>query len=825
MKKRDYFAYIIASISAIVVVLSLILLWICYYGIIKTQTRPNNFKIPSNQRVLFISSHNYSYENVDLQIKGLGLIFNKKKINYDVEFMDAKNFPDKVHLENFYVSLKQKLFKSNPYNGVILSGDEALSFGLKYHEKLFPDIPIIYIDVTDRSLMNIAEHIKKFAGVKNPVYLKDTIDFAIKLNPKATSITVISDNTITGLALGKEFNKIKSFYNKFSINEINTSKITQKEFEDKIKTLPLDTIALYLSCENFSDTAIFSSANQADFIRMNCPVPVYKVTYGEFINGFFGGKVIDNEKIASDAAQMLVEVFAGKNIATVQDIYEEKYFWIFNNELLNKFKINKAKLPGNKIIASENSSVFFIIPTLIPTVFLLLGLLVLIGVCFYEFKNAQIRDNNLEEIQREFIFRSEHDTLTHLPNRHSARQILETLLNSKNKLSVLLIDLDNFKNFNDFYTHSCGDTILKTISQRFFNLMHDPVYYVSRFGGDEFLIIYKGGILTPESKDFKKVRDIFEEPVVFENKKLQVHCSIGIANVEDSIYSGDELIANADIAMSYSKKDGKNQFTFFDHTMKNEFQRNNEISKILDAAGEDDFEVVYQPQINVETNEVYGYEALVRFKDKTFPPSMFIPIAEENGAIIKIDRIVTEKVIHQMAEWKRKGLPLKKVSINYSYKQINDKDYVGWLEELMKTNGIDSQYIGIEITESLFIENQRQAKKIFDSFRDIGINLALDDFGTGYSSLSYLTYLPIETVKIDKSLIDNYLDSDNSSFIENIVLLVHSLNMKLVIEGVEYESQYKKLKKYGCDYVQGHLFSKPISASEVENWTVPKISI
>ena len=165
------------------------------------------------------------------------------------------------------------------------------------------------------------------------------------------------------------------------------------------------------------------------------------------------------------------------------------------------------------------------------------------------------------------------------------------------------------------------------------------------------------------------------------------------------------------------------------------------------------------------------------------------------------------------------------MSINYSYKQINDKDYVGWLEELMKTNGIDSQYIGIEITESLFIENQRQAKKIFDSFRDIGINLALDDFGTGYSSLSYLTYLPIETVKIDKSLIDNYLDSDNSSFIENIVLLVHSLNMKLVIEGVEYESQYKKLKKYGCDYVQGHLFSKPISASEVENWTVPKISI
>ena len=148
MKKRDYFAYIIASISAIVVVLSLILLWTCYYGIIKTQTRPNNFEIPSNQRVLFISSHNYSYENVDLQIKGLGLIFNKKKINYDVEFMDAKNFPDKVHLENFYVSLKQKLFKSNSYNGVILSGDEALSFGLKYHEKLFPDIPIIYIDVT-----------------------------------------------------------------------------------------------------------------------------------------------------------------------------------------------------------------------------------------------------------------------------------------------------------------------------------------------------------------------------------------------------------------------------------------------------------------------------------------------------------------------------------------------------------------------------------------------------------------------------------------------------------------------------------------------------
>ena len=255
--------------------------------------------------------------------------------------------------------------------------------------------------------------------------------------------------------------------------------------------------------------------------------------------------------------------------------------------------------------------------------------------------------------------------------------------------------------------------------------------------------------------------------------------------------------------------------------MKAIMQRKNHIISVLkEECSIGGFEIRYQPQVSVRTGEIYGFEALVRLQNYQFSPGEFIPVAESGGFISQIGRIVTEKVIAQMAQWRLAGMDLKKVAINYSNGQIVDDEYVPFLAKLLEYYNIPPSLVEIEITESLFIGNDDRAKALFDSLTKIGVGLALDDFGTGYSSLSYLTYLPVQKVKIDKSIVDNYLVDGRESFITNIFRLVHGLGMTLTVEGVEQRWQYDKLKAMNCDLIQGYFFSKPMHPDSVPDFSV-----
>ncbi len=447
----------------------------------------------------------------------------------------------------------------------------------------------------------------------------------------------------------------------------------------------------------------------------------------------------------------------------------------------------------------------------------LLGLFVIFAVmAVHEFKKT--RELEVSHAKLEYLV--EHDYLTKLPNRFKFRTMFEKITESGKDFALILFDIDDFKNINDNNSHTCGDEVLRVISTRLLFLMVNGVFFASRFGGDEFLILYTNGHLGEDSEDLVKIKKIFDTPIIFENKKINVQSSMGIVNSVPGENILDKMISNADIAMYEAKKSGKNKIVFFTKEMKNPLTRTNIVKMILeDAIKNDGIRVVYQPQIDVETGKIHGYEALMRLKDDILFPAEFIPVAEETGLIVKIDRILTEKVIQQMAQWRDHGIPLYKVSINYSYAQIEDETYVDFVDGLLKQYKIDPEYIGIEVTESLFAGvNKDKAMKLFNSFVERGITLALDDFGTGYSSLSYLTYLPVCVVKIDKTLVDNYLDSERDGFIKNIVRLVHSLKMKLTVEGVEQEWQQEKLKGFKCDYIQGYYYSKPIPGEKVESF-------
>ncbi|MFA6858015.1 MAG: GGDEF domain-containing phosphodiesterase, partial [Treponema sp.] len=313
-----------------------------------------------------------------------------------------------------------------------------------------------------------------------------------------------------------------------------------------------------------------------------------------------------------------------------------------------------------------------------------------------------------------------------------------------------------------------------------------------------------------------KIKEVFEQGITFLGKEHFLKISIGIASTENGAIKASELVGNADLAMYSAKKSGKNTCMYYDTVMTTQFIQKKQIETELDKACRNDgFTVLYQPQVDPSSGTTYCFEALVRLKNSPLSPGQFIPVAEETDLILSIGRIVTEKVIRQLALWKKGGLKLRPVSINFSSKQIRDREYVNYLNGLLKQYNISPNLIEIEITESILLAHNAAAMKLFTDFAAIGIKLALDDFGTGYSSISYLTYMPVYKIKLDKSFIDTYLHDGKDAVIENIISLSHCLGLKITVEGIEEKRQCDRLKKFLCDYIQGYYFSKPVTGEAI----------
>jgi EAL domain-containing protein (putative c-di-GMP-specific phosphodiesterase class I) len=342
--------------------------------------------------------------------------------------------------------------------------------------------------------------------------------------------------------------------------------------------------------------------------------------------------------------------------------------------------------------------------------------------------------------------------------------------------------------------------------------------YISRFGGDEFLIHISGEFNKKSIEAMlHKILKQFETELVIDNIEYFVSFSIGITSYPIDSNEITQLLMYADTAMYKAKQTGKNKYMFFCNNMMVELQNKKQIEIILrNALKTNGFTLVYQPQTEVSSGEIIGFEALLRLKDADIPPLKFIPVAEETGLIIDIGRWVTGEVINQLVHWKNKSFHLKPIAINYSSKQLADMEYVNYMAELLKEKEIDPKYIEIEITESILLENSEETHNFLGKLKELGIRIALDDFGTGYSSLNYLTYIPVDKIKLDKALCEKFLRLDNIKVMNSLISLAHSLDLVITAEGIELMEQYERLKLGGCDYIQGYLFSKPLNNSDIE---------
>lgn len=420
--------------------------------------------------------------------------------------------------------------------------------------------------------------------------------------------------------------------------------------------------------------------------------------------------------------------------------------------------------------------------------------------------------------QEEYIeYLAYHDPLTQLPNRRSFMEVLENQLDAGQVGAVMLLDLDNFKTINDSLGHLYGDKVLKEVAQRLMTFESENLF-LSRFGGDEFLILVKNEDSIEKIEDIcEAIVDLFHRPLQIEESEIHIRFSMGITLFPDDSSTIYRLLTNADIAMYQVKSSGKNNYAFFKREMTDQLVEKKEIEGILRRALlTDGFHLEYQPQVDIETGWVQSLEALIRLKDHALSPAKFIPVAEETGLIIDIGKWVVHEVISQIASWKEKGLKGKRVAINFSVVQLNDEGFLSHLQETLSAFNVEPEYLEIEITESFLLERTDDTIAFLNELKAMGLHLALDDFGTNYSSLSYLTFVPVDKVKLDKSLNDRFLKMESIEVMDSLIALIHSLDLVVTAEGIEEVEQYKRLKVGKCNFIQGFIFSRPLDVLGVE---------
>jgi len=432
-------------------------------------------------------------------------------------------------------------------------------------------------------------------------------------------------------------------------------------------------------------------------------------------------------------------------------------------------------------------------------------------------KHALERNRYIQQLE----FLANRDPLTNLANRSMFEDLLEqqiALSQRRNlQFAVLLLDLDRFKEVNDTLGHSVGDALLTLVANRLKNIMRKEDV-IARIGGDEFAILLSMHEIIDIASICEKILYVLKQPSPINENKLVISTSIGVALFPQNGETTMSLMVNADMALYKAKAMGKNNFQFFNEELHKKLILETDIEKgIREGLAKDQFFLHYQPQFELCSGRITGFEALVRWQNPNnglISPAEFIPVAEKTGLILELGDWITEAACKQLKNWHDQGFKELKMAINMSPKQIRKQHFFEHLVGLLEHFQLPPESIELEVTESIFVDaNALTNVNYFNQLQEMGISLAIDDFGTGYSSFSYIKSLPVNKLKIDRSFISGDMISDGGHFISQaIITLGRGLNKIVVAEGIETEEQAELLLEQGCHLGQGYWFSRPVTA-------------
>jgi len=434
-------------------------------------------------------------------------------------------------------------------------------------------------------------------------------------------------------------------------------------------------------------------------------------------------------------------------------------------------------------------------------------------------------EKNLHTTIQLALHRHEYDSLTNLPNRSLLREQLNQVLDKQKELPgmipVITLSLDRINRINSTLGHDIGDSVLCKVAQRLSNC-RENINIVARLEAAEFAIVIQP---VTEKQDAAKIAqnilDIVAQPMIVKGSELYLTASIGISLSPSDASDGDQLLKNAYTAMYNSQQQGGNNYQFYMAKVANSsINIFTQETCLRNALKRSEFEVYYEPQIEIKTGKIIGAEALVRWNHPErgrVSPGEFIPMAEEMGLIAPLGEWVLETACRQTKAWQTQGLPPLRVAVNLSARQFEQKNLTERVSQILRETNLDPKCLELELTEGLILQDETAAHEAFTVWRDMGIRIAIDDFGTGYSSLSYPKRFPFDAIKIDKSFIRDIADDrQNAAITIAIIQMAHYMNMTVIAEGVENESELAFLCAHECDEIQGYFFSPALPRDEFE---------
>jgi len=428
-----------------------------------------------------------------------------------------------------------------------------------------------------------------------------------------------------------------------------------------------------------------------------------------------------------------------------------------------------------------------------------------------------VRDVTVYRRSEELILHiAHHDALTGLPNRTLFRERLEQKLRSCARsnlgLTVMFVDLDHFKEVNDSEGHGFGDHVLRQVAERMKNVLRGSDT-LARQGGDEFLVLVDGG--DPMEVVAGRLREAVESPVLVGGREVKLSASIGIAQYPHDGDSVDALIENADMAAYVAKNQGRNRWEMYSAELRERTKHRAEVrSRLGKAIQEGRLSLVFQPIVEMESEQVTAFEALVRWNDELLgpiSPAEFIPVAEESGLVVPLGKWVMTEACRVAREWQREGNPVVALSVNVSPREFR-RELADTVRAALNASGLDPHLLEIEVTETTMMTDIEQARSILNAVRGQGVTVAMDDFGVGYSSLGCLLSLPFDRIKMDRSLVSELSDRNHRKIVESVVELIHSIGSEVVAEGIETAEQLQTLRGLGVRYGQGFHLYRPMPA-------------
>ena len=834
------------------------------YGSISRDTLAS--EIIDEKNILILNSYHEGFTWSEEETDGIldSLSESGTNLSIMIEYMDWKHFPNMDNLRYLYDYYSFK-YQNKKIDVIIATDDVALKFALGNREVLFSNAPVVFCGVNQNNIDSITKYYDRVTGAVEIIDPTETIETALNINPSLKKVYLLYDNTESGLSTGFIV-KDKIYDLRSDLNIISLNGLSYSDIIKQVQILEEDSIVLITTYFSDIDNMIVNLEYLTREVSKSSSVPVYHLYDFGINNGSIGGTMLSGKLQGNNAGSLALRVIQGENIDDIPIITPNSYRTVFDYEQMERFGISLKSVPRDSEIINKPFSFYDTYKSLVQSV--LVAFLVLIAfVCMLLFYISKIRrmkktlsdsheeltqiyeelaasgeemkdqyneiitiNKKISEGEEKLSYLAYYDSLTGLPNKLSLYEEANSIfVRDKGNVALLFIDIDNFKYVNDTLGHAFGDQLIVLVSERLSSIVgnRSSLY---RLGGDEFIFIIEDitGISEAEAYSSEIITKISEEFRI--NKSLlYVSVSIGIAIYPDHGEQLEQLLKYSDIAMYHAKEAGRRNYVVYDQIMNRDLIERVEIEKQLHKALENnEFELFYQPQIDLISNKITGMEALLRWDNPVLgsvSPLRFIKIAEDNHFIIPIGTWVLQKACLFLKELNEKGYNDLTISVNLSILQLLQTNFCDIVSDTIESTQISPQHLELEITESILIESFESITPKLQQLSDKKVRIALDDFGKGYSSLNYLRQLPIDTLKVDKSFIDNIADQSGVSMTEHIVTIGKSLGMCVIAEGVERKEQLEYLLLHKCDKMQGYLYCRPIPGAEFIDFLEKSIAV